>query len=396
MRRAIAAFAILVLSGVGGDRGVHAEEMRITVDGYARTYLIERPKTTRPSPAVIMLHGANGTAGSVAQQTNLARLGPQEGFVGVFPQSRANVWNRFLPGRESPQAIELFRRFGGPPNDIGFLKMLVADLVRRGIADPSLIYLAGLSNGGFMALSMFCFESGLIAGIGLIVTSMPDLTGEECRPAKSLPVVIMNGTADVIVPYRGGSVASLNPQDPVTFSVWSTDRLESYFRRINGCTQPPEAAVSSGPQGQKIEIGRSTSCAGGPVHAYRVVGGTHGSVAATLNTGKVLLDFFRASAAKPIAARQQVINRIAYRRFDGPTLVTGDVRRTAGNEWLETNTRGSRWAFRSITENSSEIVLYDAGRDIYVRMDIPARKMLVRKGAAQPWALLADISAIEN
>ena len=119
------------------------------------------------------------------------------------------------------------------------------------------------------------------------------------------------------------------------------------------------------------------------------------SVAQTLNTGKMLLDFFRDSAAKFIAP-QQVINRITYRRFDGPTLVTGDMKRTAGNEWLETNTRGSKWTFRSITENSSEIVLYDASRDVYVRMDIPARKMLVRKGAAKPWALLADISAVEN
>jgi len=396
MRQVIAAFAILMLCGVGADRGACAAEMQITVDGYARTYLIKRPNASRPSPTIIMLHGANGTAGAIAQLTNLARLGPPDGFVAVFPQSRADVWNRFQPGRESPQAIELFRRFGGPPNDIGFLKMLVADLVRRGIADPARVYLAGLSNGGFMTLSMFCSEPRLIAGIGLIVSSMPESTGEECRPAKPLPVVIMNGTADVIVPYRGGLVAPLRPLDPSTLNVWSTDRLEFYFRRFNGCTQPPEAAVLSGPQGQRIEVGRSTRCAGGPVHAYRVIGGTHASVGQTLNTGKVLLDFFRDSAAGSIAPPQQVVKRITYRRFDGPTLVTGDMKRTAGNEWLETNTRGSKWTFRSITENSSEIVLYDASRDVYVRMDIPARKMLVRKGAAQPWALLAEISGVEN
>jgi poly(3-hydroxybutyrate) depolymerase len=110
--------------------------MQIAVDGYPRTYLIERPNTSRPSPTIIMLHGANGTAGAIAQLTNLARLGPQDGFVTVFPQSRASVWNRFQPGRESPQAIELFRKFGGPPNDIGFLKMLVADLVRAASPTP--------------------------------------------------------------------------------------------------------------------------------------------------------------------------------------------------------------------------------------------------------------------
>ena len=108
MRRAIAAFAILMLCGVGADRGAYAAEMQITVDGYARTYLIERPNTSRPSPTVIMLHGANGTAGAIAQLTNLARLGPQDGFVAVFPQSRANVWNRFPPGRESPRQSSSF------------------------------------------------------------------------------------------------------------------------------------------------------------------------------------------------------------------------------------------------------------------------------------------------
>src|SRR5207244_5542515 len=103
------------------------------------------------------------------------------------------------------------------------------------------------------------------------------------------------------VPYRGGLVAPLLPQFGPTFSVWSTDRLESYFRRFNGCPQPPEAAVLSGSQAERIEVGRSTSCAGGPVHTYRVVGGSHASVATTLNTGRVLLDFFRDGTAKSVA-----------------------------------------------------------------------------------------------
>src|SRR4051794_13080957 len=81
MRQVIASFAILMLCGLGADRGACAEEMQITVDGYARSYLIERPNTSRPSPTVIMLHGANQTAGSIAQQTDLLRLGPQDGFV---------------------------------------------------------------------------------------------------------------------------------------------------------------------------------------------------------------------------------------------------------------------------------------------------------------------------
>jgi polyhydroxybutyrate depolymerase len=300
MRQAIAAFVALVLCAVGTSKGAGAEEMRITVDGQARIYLLERPDARRPGPTIILLHGANGSPALVAQQTNLARFALQNGFAAVFPQSRANVWNRFLRGRETPHSVELFRGVGGPPDDIGFLKMLVAELIRSGVADPAQVYLAGLSNGGLMTLSMFCFEGSLFAGIGLIIASMPDLTAEVCRPAKPLPVVIMNGTADVVVPYRGGPVAPLGPGDRSPPSVWSTDRLESYFRSLNGCTRSPEATVLSGPQAQRIEINRSTGCASGPVHAYRVIGGTHNSVAATLSTGQVLVDFFReAGAAAP-------------------------------------------------------------------------------------------------
>ena len=38
------------------------------------------------------------------------------------------------------------------------------------------------------------------------------------------------------------------------------------------------------------------NCAGGPVLAYRVVDGTHWSTPGALNTGKLLLDFFRDAA----------------------------------------------------------------------------------------------------
>jgi polyhydroxybutyrate depolymerase len=389
MGRAIQTLALSVLA-IGAIRCASNAE-QLVVDGRARTFLLERPNTSRPSPTVIMLHGANGTAEGIAQRTGLAQQGPQAGFAVVFPQSRASVWNRFAPAKEPPQAIELFRQFGGPPNDIGFLKMLIADLVRRGVSDPGRIYLAGLSNGGFMTLTMFCSEPRLIASIGLIVSSMPNTTGEECRPAKPLPVVIMNGTADVIVPYRGGLVSPLRPLDPSTLGVWSTDRLEAYFRRFNGCAKAPEVAVVSGPQAQRIEVGRSTNCPGGPVHMYRVVGGTHGSVATVLNTGKVLLDFFGEGATKSSAPQQQVIGHIMYRRHDAGTLVTGDVRRTATGEWIETNTRGSKWTFRATEERANELILYDASRNVYVKMDFSAKRMFLQRGAAGAWAYLADI-----
>jgi polyhydroxybutyrate depolymerase len=296
----IAVIALVALCAGGLGRSACAETIHIVVDGQPRNILLERPKTPGPHQTILMLHGANGTAERIAQQTGLAHLGPQEGVVVVFPQSRANVWNRFPAGKESPQALEFFRKVGGPPNDIGYLKMLVAELVRRGISDPARIYLAGVSNGGFMALSMFCSEPGMFAGIGLAVASMTDQTGNECQSAKPLPIVMLFGTADKVVPFRGGPVAPLPGQQRSAFNVWSADRLTLFFRRLNGCDGQPERTVVPGQGTQTVEVERSTKCAGGPVLVYRVVGGTHASAPAAVNTGRLLLDFFRDSRSRDL------------------------------------------------------------------------------------------------
>jgi Flp pilus assembly protein TadD len=131
----------------------------------------------------------------------------------------------------------------------------------------------------------------MFAGIGLVIASMPEQTGEECRPAKPLPVVILSGTADTVVPYAGGPLTL----GPFRADVWSMDRLLAFFRRHNGCSGSVE--TSALPGAQRIELERSTNCTGGPVAAYKVVGGTHASTPNALNVGTMLLDFFGAPAA---------------------------------------------------------------------------------------------------
>lgn len=124
---------------------------------------------------------------------------------------------------------------------------------------------------------------------------------------------------------------------------------------------------------------------------YRVVGGTHASVATTLNTGKVLLEFFDEGAVKPSVPHQQAIGHIMYRRYDAGALVTGDLRKTATGEWIETNTRGSKWMFRANSENPIELILQDRNRNVYVKLDLATKRMLVRRGAEGPWVYLAEI-----
>jgi polyhydroxybutyrate depolymerase len=227
----------------------------------------------------------------IARFTALDRLAPQSGFVAVFPDRIPELqgWNFVPRGKEPPVLIERTRASGGVPDDVGFLKGLIADLVRRGIADPKRIYLAGFSNGSFMTLRMLCADAGMFAAVGLLSGGMPDMLGDECRPAKPIPIMLLNGTGDTIVPYAGGPV-----QPGGIFSAWPTDHLVAFFRTRNGCAQKEEQSLLANTGDKKIEVLRWTNCADSPVVFYRVIGGDHGAPwNSNVNVGALLLDFFR-------------------------------------------------------------------------------------------------------
>ena len=263
--------------------GVAAEPMQINVNGQSRTFLLARPDVQGPRPTIIMLHGGNGAADQEIRYSGLAEHGPQQGFVAVFPQARAGYWNFFPPGKENGQYRKYFQRHGGVPDDEAFLKMVVANLVQEGISDPKRIYLAGRSLGGVMVLRLACVDAGSFAAIALFVTTMPDVTGSECHPAEPMPVLIINGTDDRVLPYRG-------ERSTEGYLLWPTPRLVDFFRQLNGCADSGQRSVLPGQFVQDIVIQRSTECSGGAVVLYSIVGGGH-DVPPALNMSQILLDF---------------------------------------------------------------------------------------------------------
>jgi polyhydroxybutyrate depolymerase len=261
-----------------------AEPIQLAVDGQSRAYMVERAAASGPRPTIIMLHGAGGSAAREAQFSPLARLGPQQGYAAVFPDGRGGRWNFHPPGKETAVDAEFFRQYGGMPDDVAFIKLLVADLIRRGISDPRRVHLVGLSLGGVMALRMACINAEMFAAIGLLISAMADVNGTDCRPAKPLPALILNGTGDQLIPYGGGRTIRGD-------MVWPAERLVAFFRRLNGCSEPVLTSAVWSAQPQSIDVEFSGRCVGGPVAFYRVAGGGH-TVPETLGAGQMLLDFF--------------------------------------------------------------------------------------------------------
>jgi polyhydroxybutyrate depolymerase len=157
---------------------------------------------------------------------------------------------------------------------VGFLRQLVAWLIGHGVADPAQVYLAGMSNGGMMTFRMLCEAAELFAGAGTIIANMPAGIGDGCRPKKPLPIVMLNGTADPLVPYGGGGVGFAGRRG----IVWSAERTAAFLAEVNGCDGPATRPLATGAPGEvaKVVLLDWSSCSSGrPVMLYRVEGGGH-------------------------------------------------------------------------------------------------------------------------
>lgn len=233
-----------------------------------RSYRLYVPASVRakdaPAPLVLVLQGA-GPGFDIMDITRIAPVAEREGFAVAFPNAVGDLWN--------DGAIKTF----GPNDsrDVGFLRRVVADIEAKGLAvDRKRIYAIGLSNGGMMSLRLACEAADLFAGVGAVAASMPKELALDCRPSAPVSVIVVNGTEDPILPYRGGTVRV----GLVGFGeVLSTDDTVALWARLNGCG-PPTAPIPLGKAGRDgfsraVQIDHD--CPGAKVRLVRVEGGGH-------------------------------------------------------------------------------------------------------------------------
>jgi polyhydroxybutyrate depolymerase len=252
---AVLVFAVLAGAALTGAPA-RADTLRIdTRTGPRRAIVL--PARTEPGPAVVVLHGAVNSATWAARRFGFAEAAAARGFTAVFPEGVGLTWN---DGRSG---------FASYADDVAFLRRLVVELTERGIAEPDRIYIAGVSNGGMMALRMVCEAAELFAGAGTVIANMPVATGADCHPTRPVPIVMFNGTADRLIPYDGGGVGPFS----LGGFVWGTEETAAYMAEANGCGRGPFASDSVIGKTSVTRIVWSGCPA--TVTLYRVNGGRH-------------------------------------------------------------------------------------------------------------------------
>lgn len=241
----------------------------IDVKGVTRTYVAQLP-AKKPAPLVIVLHGKTQRGADMITRTAWPQVAKRQGFAVAFPDGLNHAW--------ADARTKAGPALRGPPpdtDDVAFIAKLVEKQVANGTADPKRVYVAGISNGGAMAMTLACARADLFAAAASVIMNLTDEAAVTCHPSRPLPMLLMNGTADPLVPYEGGRGSSYFAVD----GFWSTEDTLAFWRKLNGC-EIDDAEVTDLPDRARADQSTVTRIAsrcprGHDVVLYRVNGGGH-------------------------------------------------------------------------------------------------------------------------
>lgn len=175
-----------------------------TIDsgGCQRTFALHAPPGL-PSgaalPLVLVLHGGGGTGPGIEASTGFSKLADRYRFIVAYPDAVNHIWN---DGRGDPQSSSQ----AAGVDDVAFIASLVSLVSRGHRIDAHRIFVTGMSNGGFMSQLLAARLSDRIAAIAAVAGGMGPAVAASLQPAEPVSVLMMNGTADRLVPYAGGPV----------------------------------------------------------------------------------------------------------------------------------------------------------------------------------------------
>jgi len=252
---------------------------KVTVDDVDRTFLVRLPKgydAQRKYPVMILLHGMNQDAEDMERLTGFDQLADKDSIIAVYPVALHGRWNVGVrPAERRPMGMGPGGHHrggygypgggypgggypgggGGYPgggqqqprnqkpeeehkpaevDDIGFFNQMLDQLSSKFSADPSRIYAAGLSEGGFMSLRVGCAISDRIAAVAAIGAAMPKTM--ICLPSRPVPLVMIDGTSDPVVPYGGGTEHNLS------LATLSAEDSAKAWAKIDRCGEKPAKA----------------------------------------------------------------------------------------------------------------------------------------------------------
>jgi polyhydroxybutyrate depolymerase len=277
----------------------------IHVDGRSRSFISVAPAgLPTGSPMVIVFHGSNQSGKTVREFAGgvFDDLAAREHLVVVYPDAYKGLWNDARISSDFPARREGY-------DDVAFFRTLVDHFVKTAGVDARSVYVVGYSNGAQLVNRLIHEVGDMLAGAALISATQPAPENfVDRKHPVALPVLLIHGTRDRLVPYEGG-MASLWGFRPRGLGL-SHLATAQYFAARNGISSTATTEVMEDPAGRtSIEVRNWTEPGKPPVRAYTIKGGGHvipnpvrsapfiyGRTAKSLDSARAMWDFFSGSS----------------------------------------------------------------------------------------------------
>ena len=275
-------------SGLSAGQLGHGNELRTYW-----TYIPSGLSANSAAPLLFVLHGNAGSGEDMIAitQHGFEKIADKDKIVVVYPDALERRWNDQ----------------DGTADDAGFLLAIADKLAAESLIDKNRIFIAGISNGGMMAQRLACEHADQVSGIATVAGTLPQKLAGVCKPSRPVPVLIIHGSADPIVPWEGGAVAGFEEYGKVlsgreTVAVWTG------HNRCRGAAVTATLADRDPQDGTRIRTERFRDCApGAAVSLILVEGGGHtwpggfqylperfiGRTSRDLDANQAIWEFFR-------------------------------------------------------------------------------------------------------
>jgi len=200
----------------------------IIMEQTRRTYHTHTPppESTPMSGLLLVFHGGGATGRGIPKLTHFNEIADRERFIVVYPDGFRRHWRdgrAMIPDEE--EGVD----------DVGFVSALVHKMISNYKIPMHRVYAAGISNGGFFSQRLAVEIPEQIRGIATVAATMPVSLSSVQSLKKPIPIMLIQGTDDPLVPYEGGNVGA-----GVKGPMLSARNSAAKWAQLNGCSSHPE------------------------------------------------------------------------------------------------------------------------------------------------------------
>ncbi len=275
----------------------------LKVDELKREYRLQLPNKkslkTSSLPLLIGLHGGGGKAKRFQRYADFNKA--SKSFIAVYPQGIKKHWN---DGRSTVNA---------QIDDVEFLNQLVEHLSKKLSLpiDMNQIYIAGMSNGGLMALRMACEQPSWLSGVAVVAATMSPEIEAHCRAKthlKPLKMVFVFGDKDTAFLTNGKQVNPVKPSQQRGHHI-GIKKTVQFWKKVNRCSQQNlNSILNNDPQDKTSIVKNQYQGCEQAVVFYDVKNGGHRWPSPNSSNGKFLVKRLNVGiASQDMSAGKEIV-----------------------------------------------------------------------------------------